>query len=540
VIYPNGRRALKHAELEVAAGEFVVLLGPSGAGKSTLLRSLNGLVPLSEGTLEAEGLGVVRGATAMRALRKRTGMVFQQHQLIGRLSALANVLTGRLGHHSALRSLLPAPRADKLLALHALERVGLLDRALNRVDQFSVGEQQRIGVARALAQQPRLMLADEPVASLDPATAVHVLALIHSICKADGIAAVVSLHQVSLARRFADRMVALASGALVFEGRPDELDAATLTKIYGAGLNGHEPEEFHEPEAFQETGGIAVRRRDFLGLIVALAVAAPAEAADPPKLRVALLPDENAATIIQNAQPLKAYLEKALGKDIELVVTTDYSSMIEAMRFNRIEIAYFGPLSYVLAKSKSEIEAFAAGVSKGRPTYTSVVIVGAGADVKSIADLKGKTVAYGDQASTSSHLVPRAMLQDKGLVADQDYKAVYLGQHDAVARAVESGKVPAGALSRPIFESLLKTGKVDGAKVRILAETDPIPNYPMAMQSSLSPELKSAIRKAFLDLKDPAILKSFRAEGFAPMTDADYDVLRVTAKVLNLDLAKLQ
>jgi ABC-type uncharacterized transport system YnjBCD ATPase subunit len=112
----------------------VLELGPSGAGKSTLLRSLNGLVPLSEGTLEAEGLGVVRGATAMRALRKRTGMVFQQHQLIGRLSALANVLTGRLGHHSALRTCLPLPRADKLIALHALERVGLLDRALSRVD----------------------------------------------------------------------------------------------------------------------------------------------------------------------------------------------------------------------------------------------------------------------------------------------------------------------------------------------------------------------------------------------------------------------
>jgi phosphonate transport system substrate-binding protein len=194
----------------------------------------------------------------------------------------------------------------------------------------------------------------------------------------------------------------------------------------------------------------------------------------------------------------------------------------------------------VLARSRSEIEAFAAGTSKGRPTYTSVVIVGADSGVASIANIRGKTVAFGDQASTSSHLVPRAMLQDKGLVADKDYRAVYLGQHDAVARAVESGKVPAGALSRPIFESLVKAGKIDGARVRILAETDPIPNYPMAMQSNLSPQLKAAIRKAFLDIKDPAILKAFRAEGFAPMTDADYDVLRVTARVLNLELAKLQ
>jgi phosphonate transport system substrate-binding protein len=284
-----------------------------------------------------------------------------------------------------------------------------------------------------------------------------------------------------------------------------------------------------------------VNRRTFLAAALAVTLATgAAHAADPQKLRVALLPDENASTIIQNAQPLKAYLEKTLGKEIELIVTTDYSSMIEAMRFGRIEIAYFGPLSYVLARSKSKIEAFAAGVSKGKPTYTSVVIAGAGSPVKSLADIRGQTVAYGDQASTSSHLVPRAMIQDAGLVATRDYQAVYLGQHDAVARAVESGKVPVGALSKPIFDSLVKSGKIDAAKVHVIAETKPIPNYPLAMQSSLSPQLKEAIRAAFLDIKDPAILKGFRAEGFAAMTDADYDVLRVTARVLQLDLAKLQ
>jgi phosphonate transport system substrate-binding protein len=257
-------------------------------------------------------------------------------------------------------------------------------------------------------------------------------------------------------------------------------------------------------------------------------------------LRVALLPDENASTIIQNAQPLKAYLEKRLGREVEIIVTTDYSSMIEAMRFGRIEVAYFGPLSYVLARSKSEIEAFAAGTSKGSATYTSVVIAGTASGIRAVGDIRGKTMAYGDAASTSSHLVPRALLQDRGLVAKQDYEAVYLGQHDAVARAVESGKVPAGALSRPIFDSLVKAGKIDAAKVRVVAETNPIPNYPMAMQSKLAPELKESIRSAFLEIHDPAILKSFRADGFAPMTDRDYDVLRTTAKVLNLDLARLQ
>lgn len=285
-----------------------------------------------------------------------------------------------------------------------------------------------------------------------------------------------------------------------------------------------------------------MKRRPFLAFTLAIAVSgsALAQSSDPKTLRVALLPDENASTIIQNAQPLKLHLEKALGRSIELVVTTDYSSMIEAMRFGRIEVAYFGPLSYVLARSKSEIEAFAVGVSKGSPTYTSVVIVQADSPIRSADDIRGKVVAYGDQASTSSHLVPRAMLQDMGLVAERDYTPVYVGAHDAVARAVQNGKVAAGALSRPIYDSLIAAGKLDGAKLRVLAETKPIPNYPMAMQSKLSPRLKRDIRSAFLNIKDPAILKSFRAEGFAATDDHAYDVLRSTARILNLDLARLQ
>lgn len=286
-----------------------------------------------------------------------------------------------------------------------------------------------------------------------------------------------------------------------------------------------------------------MKRRLFLAtalLSLNLTLPANAQNSDPKTLRVALLPDENAATIIQNAQPLKAYLEKTLSRKVELVVTTDYSSMIEAMRFGRIEVGYFGPLSYVLAKSKSDIEAFAVGVSKGRPTYTSVIVTQTGSSVKTLADVKGTIVAYGDRASTSSHLVPRAMLEEAGVVAERDYKTVYVGAHDAVARSVETGKAQVGALSRPIFDSLVKSGRIDGSKVSVLAETKPIPNYPIAMQSKLSPELKAQIRTAFLELKDKGILKTFRAEGFAATSDSAYDVLRDTAKVLKLDLAKMK
>jgi phosphonate transport system substrate-binding protein len=287
-----------------------------------------------------------------------------------------------------------------------------------------------------------------------------------------------------------------------------------------------------------------ISRRIFVGgaaTAVALSpFAAFAQSKDPSRLRVALLPDENAGTIIQNAQPLKAHLEKALSKSIELVVTTDYSSMIEAMRFGRIEIAYFGPLSYVLAKSKApQIEAFAVGIERGAPTYNSIVIAQVGGPVSKLDDIRGKAFGYGDQASTSSHLIPRALLLKNKLDGNKDYKPVHLGTHDAVARAVQNGQVPAGALSKAIFENLVQRKTVDAGKIAVIATSDPIPNYPMVMQGSLSPQLKDAIRKSFVELKDEAILKSFRVQGFAPTDDKAYDVLRETAKILDLDLTKM-
>ncbi|WP_421861717.1 phosphate/phosphite/phosphonate ABC transporter substrate-binding protein [Parvibaculum sp.] len=268
--------------------------------------------------------------------------------------------------------------------------------------------------------------------------------------------------------------------------------------------------------------------------------AASAQEPNPDTLRVALLPDENAATLIQNAQPLKDYLAKTLDKKIEIVVTTDYSSMIEAMRFGRIEIGYFGPFSYVLAKSKApEIEAFAVGVEKGKPTYNSVLIATAGGPVKSLADIKGKSFGFGDQASTSSHLAPRAHLAKNGLVGDMDYKPVHLGTHDAVARAVQAGQIPAGALSEPILRTLIERGMIDPARIVELDLSAPIPNYPISMQGYLAPELKEKIRSAFLELKDEEILAAFRVEGFEPASDESYDVLRETANILNLELAKM-
>jgi phosphonate transport system ATP-binding protein len=232
VIYPNGVIALKPASLSFSQGQFTVLLGSSGAGKSTLLRTLNLLVRPTGGEVISEEIGVLRTQGDLRKHRRSTAMIFQQHQLIKRYSALKNVLTSRIGYYSVMRSLFPPKKDDILLALHCLERVGLLDQAQTRVDALSGGQQQRVGIARALCQGPRLILADEPVASLDPATAHHVLTLLRDICKEDGITAVMSLHQVDLALTFGDRIVGLSGGHITFDLTPSMITEQDLEELY--------------------------------------------------------------------------------------------------------------------------------------------------------------------------------------------------------------------------------------------------------------------------------------------------------------------
>jgi phosphonate transport system substrate-binding protein len=287
-----------------------------------------------------------------------------------------------------------------------------------------------------------------------------------------------------------------------------------------------------------------MKRWSYLAVFIILATFAGIVLAsgdpDPAILKVALLPDENASTIIKKNENLKLYLEKQLGKKIELVVTTDYSSMIEAMRHGRLDLGYFGPLSYVLAKSKSDIEAFACLSEKGNTTYNAVIIANVNAGINSLEDIAGKDMAYGDTASTSSHLIPKSMLAEKGLIHGKDYNEHFLGAHDAVALTVQNGKAQAGGLSKIIFESLVEKGMIDPAKVKVIAVSKSFPQYPWAMRSNLDPELKKRICSAFLDMKDPEVLKGFKgATGFGPMSDKDYDIVRDLSKVLNLDLAKM-
>lgn len=262
------------------------------------------------------------------------------------------------------------------------------------------------------------------------------------------------------------------------------------------------------------------------------------EKSNPSKLVVALLPDEDAATVVQDNEGLATYLEATLGKEIELVVTTDYSSMIEAASNDRLDLAYFGPLSYILAKTKSDIEPFAARLRDGATTYTSLIIGNAEAGIDDVADIAGTTVAFGDPASTSSRLFPELTLAEAGLVAGTDYEAVFLGAHDAVALAVQNGNAEAGGLSRPIFNSLVEEGTIDPTQVTVIAESAPIPQYPWTMRSDLDSELKAQIQAVFLAIDDDSVLQPFKADGFAAMDDADYDSIRKAGSTLGLDLGE--
>lgn len=274
-----------------------------------------------------------------------------------------------------------------------------------------------------------------------------------------------------------------------------------------------------------------------IGALLATGAQAADRPADPDTLKVALLPDENARAVIQQNKPFERYLENTLGKEVELVVTTDYSSMIEAMRFGRLDLAYFGPLSYVMAKSKSDsIEAFAALLEKGSAVYHSIMIAHKGSGVKAPADAAGKDVAFGDTASTSSHLIPKKMLLDAGLKHDEDYQQHFTGAHDAVAAAVQNGHAQVGGLSKPIFESLVERGSISKDKVRVLKVSEPYPQYPWTLRKTLAPELQKKIKTAFYELEDPKVLKPLEADGFAPVSDSDYDIVRELArKVMGQD-----
>ncbi len=233
-VYPNGTQALNNVSFEVKDGEFLAVIGLSGSGKSTLLRCINRLIEPTSGKIYWNNQDVTAASTAdIRKVRRQIGMIFQQFNLVKRSSVLTNVLTGRLGYvNPFLSSFHIFSAADQKRAIDSLEQVGLADKAHVRADSLSGGQQQRVGIARALMQEPKLILADEPVASLDPVLAHSILKYLEQL-KKQGITVLCSLHFLDLVHRYATKAIALKDGELVFEGLPKQIDDAQFKSIYG-------------------------------------------------------------------------------------------------------------------------------------------------------------------------------------------------------------------------------------------------------------------------------------------------------------------
>ncbi|HEY5583394.1 MAG TPA: phosphonate ABC transporter ATP-binding protein [Ruminiclostridium sp.] len=236
--YSNGVQALSDVSFCINEGEFVVIIGPSGSGKSTLLRSINKLIEISSGNIYIDGEDISKKRSkSLRLLRRKIGMIFQHYNLIYRLSVIQNVMYGRLGYMSNIKGVLGRyTEEDKLKAIELLKEIDLGDYIYNRAADLSGGQKQRVGIARAIMQQPKILLCDEPIASLDPSTSKIIMDLIYNMARSRNIACIVNLHQINVALKYATRIIGLSKGKIVFDGKPDQLDNATIEKIYNTSM----------------------------------------------------------------------------------------------------------------------------------------------------------------------------------------------------------------------------------------------------------------------------------------------------------------
>ncbi len=251
VVYPNGNEALKSISLSAERGEIIAVIGRSGAGKSTLLRCINGLQATTSGEVILDNENITAmGKNQLRLARRHIGFVWQEYNLIDRLPAITNVLTGRLGYNGGLGSLMGYfSRSHREVALKSLERVNMLHRANFRADRLSGGEKQRVSIARAIAQEPKILLADEPVASLDPELSVQVMSDLARVARDVGVLTLINIHDVDLAKQYADRLIGIAEGKVVFDGTPGQLTQSVLDRIYrfDKHVNGAPPEDVALP-----------------------------------------------------------------------------------------------------------------------------------------------------------------------------------------------------------------------------------------------------------------------------------------------------
>ena len=552
------KAAVDNASFSIAPGGFVGVIGRSGAGKSTLLRMINRLAEPSEGRILFEGVDVtaLRGRD-LRQWRARSAMIFQQFNLVGRLDVLTNVLMGRLAEIPSWRSLTQLwPDEDRALAMSALEQFDMASFAAQRADQLSGGQQQRVAIARALVQNPEIILADEPIASLDPRNTKVVMDALLRINKHFGITVICNLHSLDLARTYCDRLIGMSAGRVVFDGAPAMLTDQIARELYDLEANEVMGAASGAGACRFDHSGSRHRRRG-LSTCVQSSVRTAAYRSrttsasekrgchDQPSydsrqcrgaglhgyrsFGAGLEGQISRTDLCRRAgrerlrrdralDPVRHYLSKELGVKVNLRIANDYAAVIEGQRAGNIHIASYGSASFARARLTGvKTDAFANDInSDGSTGYYSVFFVKASSPYKSVDQLKGKNLGLVDPNSTSGNNVPRFELDKLGISDADAYfgKVVFTGSHENAILALTQGTVDVAAnqwttdddstLAQMLHKGMLKNA--DGTPMkkddfRIIHKSAPILNGPYAYSSELPDDLKAAIAKAFADAR---------------------------------------
>ncbi len=262
-----------------------------------------------------------------------------------------------------------------------------------------------------------------------------------------------------------------------------------------------------------------------------------AASASPERLRIGLIPNQSPDTVKAQYEPFRKYMEGRLDRPVELFVASDYAGVVEAMASDRLDVAYFGGVTYVQAEQRARVHPIVTEVDRDTHTtkYHSVIITNSDSPIRTVADVKGRKFAFGDIGSTSGSLYPRIMLSEAGITSFGDPKLfIYTGGHDATALAVQNGAVDAGGVEERILNRLIDRGTVDASRIRVIARSSPIEGYPWVVRDALHEGLVEEITSAFLGINDPELLKLMRAERYEGVTEKDYDEIRAQARRFGL------
>ena len=586
------KRACADISLEIPAGQMVGVIGPSGAGKSTLLRMINRLIDVSEGSIEYDGLRVsaLRGQ-ALRDWQRDCAMIFQQFNLVPRLDVITNVMLGRLNRRNTVLSLLQIfSEAEQLMALKALEQLDIAEAASQWARTLSGGQQQRVAIARALLQEPKVILADEPIASLDPRNAKIVMDSLRAINEGQGITVVTNLHARDTARSYCERIIGMAAGKVVFDGTPEELTTEVARELYGAdglcrgvlgiddstSLEDIEPRRKKNPSlpaglrsrpgrASQLTGsrfpaaqpaaaGSAhLTRRDIMrtetALMATVAVAAlagPALAQEITTIRIGILGGENEADRLSDNQCLIDKLPAALGvSEVQLFPAADYDGVIQGLLGGTLDIAGLGASGYaaIYLQDPEAVDPFLTTVqTDGSTGYYSIALARKDSGITSITEARGKKLGYADPDSTSGYLIPKVTLPETLGAEPEAFFAEtsFNGGHENLVLAVLDGKVDIGTTwgsgigeflegyTSGNIRSMVDKGMLDMEDVVEVWRSPLIPNGPLVMRKALPQELKDKITAFYTALpsEDYACFRAIENGDFSGYTPVNAEFYR--------------